>query len=133
MISFQPGRGTNAARISRPSSVRIGMFCRFGFDDESRPVAAPVWLNVVCSRAGEWIDQHRQRVHIRALQFRELPVLQNFPAMGYSADSASSTSAAVEIVLPLPYLTGAGSFKSSNNTFPSCCGELMLKVFPASS
>ena len=39
-----------AARISRPSSVRIGMFCRFGFVEESRPVAVPVWLKVVCRR-----------------------------------------------------------------------------------
>ena len=29
-----------------PSGVRIGMFCTFGFDDESRPVAAPAWWNV---------------------------------------------------------------------------------------
>ena len=31
----QGRRGTNALRISRPSSVRIGMFCKFGFDDPS--------------------------------------------------------------------------------------------------
>ena len=34
----------------RPSSVRIGMFCRFGSVEESRPVAAMVWLNVVWMR-----------------------------------------------------------------------------------
>src|ERR1035441_2753373 len=33
-----------------PSSVRMGMFCKFGFDDDSLPVAAPVWLKLVCSR-----------------------------------------------------------------------------------
>jgi hypothetical protein len=27
-----------ARRMARPSSVRIGMFCRFGSDDDSRPV-----------------------------------------------------------------------------------------------
>ncbi len=36
-----------ARRISRPSSVRIGIFCRFGFVDDIRPVAVAVWLNVV--------------------------------------------------------------------------------------
>ena len=41
---------TNARRTSRPSSVRMGMFCRFGSLDESRPVAATVWLNEVCTR-----------------------------------------------------------------------------------
>ena len=33
-----PGAATKARRILRPSSVRIGMFCRLGSDDESRPV-----------------------------------------------------------------------------------------------
>jgi len=32
-------RGGEGARISRPSSVRVGMFCRFGLIEESRPVA----------------------------------------------------------------------------------------------
>ena len=35
----------NALRISRPASVRIGMFWRFGSDEESRPVAATVCRN----------------------------------------------------------------------------------------
>ena len=39
-----------AARISRPSSVRMGMFCRLGLEEESLPVAAPVWLKLVCRR-----------------------------------------------------------------------------------
>jgi hypothetical protein len=45
-----PSAGTKPRRISAPSSVRIGMFCRFGSLEESRPVAATVWLNEVCSR-----------------------------------------------------------------------------------
>ena len=40
----------NARRISRPSSVRIGMFCRFGSLLLKRPVAATAWLNDVCTR-----------------------------------------------------------------------------------
>ncbi len=40
----------NAERISRPSSVRIGIACRFGFVVDSLPVTAAVWLIVVCSR-----------------------------------------------------------------------------------
>ena len=40
----------NARRISRPISVRIGMFCRFGSLLDSRPVAATAWLNDVCTR-----------------------------------------------------------------------------------
>ena len=40
----------NARRISRPSSVRIGMFCRFGSLLLKRPVAATAWLNDVWTR-----------------------------------------------------------------------------------
>ena len=36
--------------MRRPSSVRIGMFCRLGSVLESRPVAAMVWLKVVWMR-----------------------------------------------------------------------------------
>ena len=36
---------TNAWRIWPPSSVRIGMFCRLGSLELSRPVAATTWLN----------------------------------------------------------------------------------------
>ena len=57
--------------------MRIGIFCRFGFDDDSRPVAAPAWLKLVCRRPGRGIDQLRQRVHVGALQLGELPVLQH--------------------------------------------------------
>ena len=37
--NVQRPSGTNALRISRPSSPRTGMFCRLGFEDERRPVA----------------------------------------------------------------------------------------------
>ena len=36
--------------MARPISVRIGMFWRLGLLLESRPVAAPAWLNDVCRR-----------------------------------------------------------------------------------
>ena len=65
----------NAERISRPRSVRIGIDCRFGSDVESRPVAATVWLNVVCSRAVGLREQRRQRPEVRVEQLRELAPL----------------------------------------------------------
>jgi hypothetical protein len=36
--SSLPFSATKAWRILRPSSVRTGMFCRFGSDEDSRPV-----------------------------------------------------------------------------------------------
>ena len=41
---------TNARLISRPSSVRTGMFCKFGSSDESLPVAVAVWSKRVWMR-----------------------------------------------------------------------------------
>ena len=43
-----PSSGTKAFLISFPSSPRMGMFCRFGSLEESRPVAVTHWLNDVC-------------------------------------------------------------------------------------
>ena len=52
-----PRGATKQERIGRPTSVRIGMFCRFGLALESRPVAVAVWLKVVWSRPlSGWIS-----------------------------------------------------------------------------
>ena len=37
------GCAMKAWRIRRPSGLRIGMFCRFGSVEDSRPVAATAW------------------------------------------------------------------------------------------
>ena len=39
----------------------------------------------------------------------------------------------METTLPLPYLTGDGSRDISKRILPSCCGELILNVLPASA
>lgn len=44
------------SRIRRPASVRTGMFCRLGSVDDSRPVAAMVWLKVVWIRPSAATD-----------------------------------------------------------------------------
>ena len=41
--NFNPAAGTKQRLISLPRCVRTGMFWRLGSDDESLPVAAPVW------------------------------------------------------------------------------------------
>ena len=88
------------------------MFCRFGLDEDSRPVAAPVWLKLVCRRPVGGIDQRRQRVDVGAFQLGELAVLQHLARRSRgSAASSSSTSAAVEIALPLPYFDGRGQIQ----------------------
>jgi hypothetical protein len=37
-MSFLPSSAMKAVRISRPSLVRMGMFCRLGSEEASRPV-----------------------------------------------------------------------------------------------
>jgi hypothetical protein len=107
-----------AARISRPSAVRMGMFCRFGFDDDSRPVAAPAWLKLVCRRpvrASICAGSASTYVPLSLVSWR---YSSTWRTISCSGASASRMSAAVERVFPLPYFTGAGSFKSSNSTSP---------------
>jgi hypothetical protein len=36
--------------MRRPSAVRIGMFCRLGSVEASRPVTAVAWPKLVCTR-----------------------------------------------------------------------------------
>ena len=48
--SGRKSRATKQRRIALPRSVRTGMFCRFGSCDDSRPVAATVWLKFVWMR-----------------------------------------------------------------------------------
>ena len=52
--------------MRRPSSVRIGMFCRLGSVVESRPVAAIVWLNVVWIRPSDWTVFSRPSIVCRS-------------------------------------------------------------------
>ena len=53
------------------------MFCRFGFDDDSRPVAAPGLIERGVQPAGLRIDQLGQRVDVRAFELGELPVFEH--------------------------------------------------------
>ena len=68
---------TKAERISRPSSVRMGMFCRLGSLELRRPVAATTWLNEAWTRpVFGWISVG-QRVDVGALELGELAVLDD--------------------------------------------------------
>ena len=67
----RPRRARTPRGSARPRRVRIGMFCTFGFDDERRPVAAPVWWKVGWMRPVRGFDERRQRVDVGALELRE--------------------------------------------------------------
>ena len=72
----------------------------------SRPVAAPVWLKLVCSRPVRGsisAGSASTYVPFSLVSWRYSSTLRTISC---SSASSSSTSAAVEIVLPLPYFTG---------------------------
>ena len=73
------GRGSamKARRILRPSSVRIGMFCRFGSDDDSRPVGGRGERVAGVHAMRRRIDVAGQRVGIGRFQLRHLPPVEN--------------------------------------------------------
>jgi hypothetical protein len=67
-----PAAATKQLRTGARSPMRIGMFWRFGFVLERRPVAVATWLKVVWSATGVGIDQVRQRVEVGVLELRQL-------------------------------------------------------------
>ena len=66
-----------ARRILRPSSVRIGMFCRFGSDDDSRPVGGRGQRVAGVNAVRLGVDVARQRVGVGRAQLRHLPPVEN--------------------------------------------------------
>ena len=70
-MSTLPGAASKQPRISRPSSVRTGTFCRLGFVDASRPVVAAACTNVVCMRDSA-VGQLRQDVEVGLEELVEL-------------------------------------------------------------
>ena len=75
-----PASAMKARRILRPSSVRTGMFCRFGSDDESRPVVRRRQRVAGVDAVGLRIDVARQRVGVGRLELRDLPPFENLAA-----------------------------------------------------
>ena len=55
------------------------MFCRFGSDELSRPVAAPVWLKLVWIRPVWRLTRGGQRIDVGALELLQLAVLEDQP------------------------------------------------------
>jgi hypothetical protein len=85
-ISMWPSSATKQARISRPCSVRIGMFWRFGSVLDSRPVAV---AGLVEGRveAAVVADQLGEGVQVGRLQLRDLaPLLDRGDDLVLAAD-----------------------------------------------
>src|SRR3989304_3843398 len=95
-MRFPVVRGTNARRMERPISVRMGMFWRFGSLLESLPVAVTVWLRdvwslpvfglIISGRASIYVD----------LSFESVRNFRISAGKGWTGASSSSTSTLVE-------------------------------------
>ena len=72
-----PARPRRPRGSRRPSAVRIGMFWRFGSDDEMRPVAATVWLKVAWMRPVSGLTSCGQRVDVGGLELLHRAVLED--------------------------------------------------------
>ena len=123
---------TNASRIFLPSSLRIGMFCKLGSVEASRPVLVPAIEYEVCTRpVSGWICSCNASVYV---DFNLLSCRQSRTRPGRTCSIASSsrTSTPVAYAPVLPFFP-PGMLISSNNISPSCLGDPKLKLRPANS
>ena len=127
-----PGSATKQPRIGRPSSERIGMFCRLGLVDESRPVAARTWLKVVWIRPVRGLISARQRVEVGVLELRHLaPALDLGDDLVLVADLGEDPG--VGRVAGLARVACGSGRARRRAPRPSCCGEPIVNSCPASS
>ena len=75
---------------------RIGMFCRFGSVDDSRPVAAIVWLNVVWMRPSSPVA--RVRMSTKDFSLLTSRWCMRCPSTGLPVDSSRLASASESVV-----------------------------------
>ena len=119
-------------RISRPASVRMGMFWRFGSEDERRPVAATVWLNFAWIRPSASASSGSESAYvpfsfeISRCSMSRVAILWPWLARAWSV------STPVEKVFVLAVRFPAGRFSFSKRMRESWGGDATLNASPAS-
>ena len=120
-----PARPRRRGGCAAPSSVRIGMFCRFGSVEDSRPVLVMAMAKPVCTRPVARVDLRRQPVDIGRFQLGQLAPVEHARGQRHAPASASSSSTrgvgapGAGLALALP----PGSFISSNRISPELLGR----------
>ncbi len=122
-----PPRPRTFFRSSPPSSLRTGMFCRFGSVDDSLPVGRHGHLKIRVNPAVRR-DDFEQSVGVCGFQFCDLPVINDFPDDRVFALEVFQHVDVGEY--PVFVFFGAGSISFSKRIAPSCFGELMLNGSP---
>ena len=119
-----------ALRISRPSVVRTGMFCRLGSALEMRPVAVTHCLKLVWTRPSGAMDFSNPSTKVAStLATNRYSMIRD--TMGCLSLIASRVSLSVEY--PVLFFFWGGSPSFSNRMVPSCLVDRMLNRSPACS
>jgi len=123
-------RGTKAAADLAPSSVRIGMFCKLGFEEDNvrwprRLVEAGV------QPPGARVEQRRKRVHVRALQLASWRYSSTCRTISWSPRQFFPARPRRGTGLPFLRASPAPADAARRrSTSPSCCERVMLKRPP---
>ena len=107
------------------------MFCRFGSFEDSRPVAAVVCENTVCTRpvcGFTCCGSVSTYVDLILVSSR-----QRSTAWTAGCACRSGSSAFASVVQPVAVLRDFGRPSSSNSTCESCCGEPIWNSCPTAS
>ena len=105
------------------------MFCRFGSELESLPVAVTVWLNDVCTLVVTGFIRPNMESTYVDFSFESCRKLRISAGSSWLAARVMRTSSSVESPF-FVFFTGF-SFNFSNKTEANCLGELMLNSAPA--
>ena len=116
-------------RILRPSSVRTGIFCKFGPTEDKRPVAATVCAKWVRIRPSEPISAIRPSTVVPS--FLVSRIRNSDSNKGCLVFSKSQLRASASVVNPVLIFLVFGRFNSSNRTTWSCLGDATLNSWPA--
>ena len=120
MMTWSSSRATNALRMNLPRSVRIGMFCRFGSDDESRPVSVNACAYVVCTRPWSSINVGNLSTYVD-LSFVQARYSRMDAMIGCSPASFESVFSSVDHC-PLAVFLPPGKPSLPKSSSPSCFG-----------
>ena len=121
---------TKQSRILLPSSVLIGMFCKFGSVEDNLPVAATVCWKLVCIRPSCATDAINPSIVVINLEVSR--ILRRCLSSGCLVLSANHSKLSASVVYPVLIFLVLGNFNSSNSTTCSCLGEPTLNSCPAS-
>ena len=119
--------------ISRPFSVRIGMFCKFGLFELKRPVAVTVCIKLVCMRPSILSVMVGNGSTYVLFNLRNCRYCKIIGIIGWSFSCFWRISSEVAYCPVLVFFAFADIFKTSNKISPNCFGESTLKSIPASA